>query len=445
MKVFLYCHTMTYGFGGMERTVATLANYLVTQNNKVAIGFSSVNAKKGNSSYFLHNDIVMLDWDSKNKASLLAKIYSFSPDVIIIFGAGRQTAYITSIMRMLDIPIIIHEGTNPERCISVNWMNKEITRSLALWQREMAYFEAKYIRFTIDTYKDSLSSIFSEKTVAFPNAFERIENKNEQIEKSKNRIINIGGLKEHKNIFPLLKAFAKISSDFPNWELAIFSHTPHRSSEFINKIYKFIRDSRLESQIIIYPPTESIHLEYKKSDIHAIMSESEGLPNAVAESMIYGIPSIGFAHCPGVSFLIHHGEDGFLIEKDADEMLTVNRIVDTLRILMSDEKLRMQMGQCALKNSSIFNPQYIYQKWINIINKCQQKTLFYQEKQLSEQEREVLLHYARRREQFWDEMLSDAQCKKQIKLMKAILRSDKSFFEKKEEMANGQIAQFRFF
>ena len=441
MKIFLYCHSMTFGFGGMEKTVANLANYLSTQKYEVAIGH--YNREGGSLAYPLHDNIELIDWNEDNADMLLVKTKLFSPDVIIIFGAGKYVRHIVAVMRILNIPIIIHEGTNPERCISANWMEPHITRGLALWQRELTYFEAKYVRFTVDIYKKSLSSIFSKRAVAFPNAFEAVKMDDHKIEKKVNRIINIGGLKKNKNIFPLLAAFAQIASDFPDWELAIFSHAPKKGVALVNRVRSFIEKNNLESQIILYPPTENIHLEYKKSDIHAIMSESEGLPNAVAESMVYGIPSIGFAHCPGVNSLIHDGENGILIEKDKDPAITVNRIAEALRRLMSNEDLRKQMGQQALMQSSMFNPEYVYANWLKIINASANSS---SDESLSEQEREIALHYLRKRELFWDEMLSFFSSKDLIKLStKILLFPDKKFFEKKEEMANDNISEFKFF
>src|SRR5699024_7039506 len=80
-------------------------------------------------------------------------------------------------------------------------------------------------------------------------------------------------------------------------------------------------------------------IEYmKQADIFVLLSKSEGLPIRIIEAMRDGIPVIA-SDVGGVSEILQHGRQGFLVIKGDRDFLT-----KALLTLMSSEELRRKSG-----------------------------------------------------------------------------------------------------
>ena len=77
-------------------------------------------------------------------------------------------------------------------------------------------------------------------------------------------------------------------------------------------------------------------------DVLVLPSHSEGMPNAVLESMAAGMAAIG-TRVGAIPFLIEDGETGLLIDK-----LAVDQLTDAMRKLIADRDLVRSMGVAAL-------------------------------------------------------------------------------------------------
>ncbi|MGH8523459.1 MAG: glycosyltransferase family 4 protein [Gammaproteobacteria bacterium] len=59
------------------------------------------------------------------------------------------------------------------------------------------------------------------------------------------------------------------------------------------------RKSRQE----VYGPVDDIFADLAAAHLHVISSLSEGCPTSILEAMATGLPSVGFADCPGTNQL----------------------------------------------------------------------------------------------------------------------------------------------
>jgi glycosyltransferase involved in cell wall biosynthesis len=172
-------------------------------------------------------------------------------------------------------------------------------------------------------------------------------------------ILNVNGFKANKNLITLLEAFARLSTDFPDWNIKVIGKAPDGNEPHKKKIREFIRQNELTDRVVITGPTDKVFEHYTNAHIHAIASLSEGCPTVVLEAMSVGLPSIGFADCPGTNQLINHDSNGLLASPE-------DRIAGfeaELRKLMCSPDLRKRLGTQALKDSRAFSPKRIYDQW----------------------------------------------------------------------------------
>ena len=174
-----------------------------------------------------------------------------------------------------------------------------------------------------------------------------------------NVIINIGGVKDNKNLITLLKAFALLAKEYSNWVIKVFGKTLSGKKPHEVKLIEFIKKNSLEKRVFFCGPTDDIFSEFVNSQIHVISSLSEGCPNCVLEAMVTGLPSIGFADCPGTNELIRDGKNGLLVSPDD----RVNNLGQALRQLMDSKDLREKMGAKAIEDTKAFAPGAVYDQW----------------------------------------------------------------------------------
>lgn len=367
IKIFIFCGPLVFGKGGMEKVASELANFLVEYGFKVSIGYFARGRQEP--SYPLREEVLHIPWNRKkeNIQCYKNKIKKLNFDTAISFTASCQVIQILSLFYDTDTPLIVHEGSNPERIIRDNWaVPRNISYFNASIEREAVLSAVSRIRMTLQEHTSNLPSFIKGKTQAFANAF-TIPHKYESNVNNKNnikRIINIGGMKPNKNIIPLIDAFSLLKNKYPSWQVVVFS-ARYKSKEavsYMREVENRIKNLGLSDVFLIRDEVDDLDKEYNLSDIHVITSLSEGFGNCVAESMTHGVPSIGYSSCPGVRSLIQNEINGLLISEDLDSL------VNALDLLMGESNLRKKLGVNAKRIANVdFNPNVIYQNWLDLI------------------------------------------------------------------------------
>jgi glycosyltransferase involved in cell wall biosynthesis len=133
---------------------------------------------------------------------------------------------------------------------------------------------------------------------------EKLKNKNSEI-----ILGTVGRLYYQKDPLTLIKSFKIINDKFPNTKLIIVGDGPLESV-----CIKLIRELGLENKIELAGYQKNSKSYYEKFDIFILSSHYEGLPYALLEAMVMGIPSVG-TDVVGIKDLIVHGETGYLAEE----------------------------------------------------------------------------------------------------------------------------------
>jgi glycosyltransferase involved in cell wall biosynthesis len=355
LKLFFFCNTLAGGKGGAERVAMELANEMTKRGHLVYMGYQN----RGPAAYAPKHGVVMIPYDRLDV--LGTQIRTIDPDVFFVFYFNRRLIEFYSMIHQTNIPFGIQECTNPQRLCENNWGLGKLGRIIPEWERELIASAAARIRLTMPQYALSFPEYIRPQIRSYANpAFpQNILAHPAGNTKHRKTILNINGFKANKNLITLLKAFARLAHDFPEWDVKVIGKSPDGKEPHKRAILKFIQEHNLQDRVMIHGPTDDVHSHYAASHIHVIASLSEGCPAVVLEAMSVGLPSIGHADCPGTNELIRHEINGLLAAPED----RVAGMEVALQHLMSFSELRARLGRQALEDSKAFEPQTFYDQW----------------------------------------------------------------------------------
>lgn len=161
----------------------------------------------------------------------------------------------------------------------------------------------------------------------------------------------------------LIEAFETLAGEFPDWHVDLWGDTYDKT--YVAKLKGEIQKAGLSDRVHIRGVTKDMESVWKKTDIFAFPSHHEGFPLALSEAMSYGIPAVGYKHCPAVNELIQDGTNGLLTEDGAGPL------ADALKKLMQDAELRRQYGKKAKISMEAYRPEVVWDAWEALIQKAE--------------------------------------------------------------------------
>jgi glycosyltransferase involved in cell wall biosynthesis len=171
-------------------------------------------------------------------------------------------------------------------------------------------------------------------------------------------ILSVGRLAPQKDHKTLIDAYAMLVDDFPDWNLRIFG-----DGELQAELETQIKKMKLEKRIKLSSTIPDIGVEYLRAQIFVVPSLYESFGLATAEALVYGLPAIGFADCPGTNEVIKHDHNGVLV---LGERRTVV-LAEGLRLLMSSPDLRKRLGDAGPDSMADFSKEKICDKWEKLL------------------------------------------------------------------------------
>lgn len=356
MKV-MFC-IASLGKGGAERVVSNLSNYLANNNEIFIITTNSIE-----SHYSLNNKIKVMSIIDKKITSnfIIRNIYmikklkkiikNVNPDVIIgMLPEPSIRLIISSLFNKRKI--IISERNDP---------NIEYNNIIKKFIIKLLYKRVNGFVFQTEDAMNYFGDNIVKKSIIIPNPIndEFIVDKPYEGKRIK-RIINVGRLEPQKNHKLLIESFAEISNSIPEYELHIYGKG---SLKF--EIEMLIKKYKLENKIFLNGESDNIKNDIYNSCLFVLSSDFEGMPNALMEAMSLGLPCISTdCPCGGPRYLIKNNINGFLIPvNDKNEMK--NKILQVL----NDNELCKKVSTEAINISKELNPNKIYEKWVNFIEK----------------------------------------------------------------------------
>lgn len=358
MKILIAYRAIDNIAGGVERISIALMNDLVRRGHE--IHFFTLDPENAKSFYPMDPKITwhkLSIGDPAQKASLGIKLKRFSagrkliksirPDVIAAFQDGaflQMRAYSLG----LDIPVVLAERIAPS-----HFRRREDGRNKAL--TFFLYRFADKITVQSENYISHYPKSLQKKITVIPNPVEpRQDLANPAGTPGEPKaLLCVGRICHQKNQAALVEAFARLHENFSDWKLVL------AGGEEDKKVRALVKKLQIEDKVIFLGAVKDVGAVYQKSHLFCLPSRWEGFPNALAEALSYGLPSIGYANCDGVNTLIRHLENGLLAAGNGN----VQSLQTMLSAAMEDDGARAAMGIKAAQSVRAFAPRVIFNRW----------------------------------------------------------------------------------
>ncbi|WP_394216752.1 Stealth CR1 domain-containing protein [Brachybacterium vulturis] len=178
-------------------------------------------------------------------------------------------------------------------------------------------------------------------------------------------VMGAGRFVPSKGFGDLIRAFARVSGEFPDWRLRLFGDGQQRS-----RLVTTARNLGIADKVEFMGPTKDIEREWARASIGALSSRVEGLPLVLLEARGAGIPVVANDCETGPREIIEHGKDGYLVDVG-----DVNGFADCLRLLMGDEARRDEMGAHASISLERFRPSKVADQWSEFFDEVMREPL----------------------------------------------------------------------
>lgn len=349
--------------GGAERVLADVTSGLTERDHDISV--LTFDRSGGQSFYPLNKKIRHICLgigNTHHKATFLETLVRMKmlrrtvkeekPDVVIPF---MHSMFIPMAFALIGtgVPVIASEHIVPEHYK---------TR----WKEAVLFFLSSFFvsKITVlsESVKKSYISFFHKKMVSIANPVHKPKILADPEGKNAARkiILNVGRLTDQKDQKILIRAFAKLAPDYPDWDVRIVG-----DGELRTELETLIKKMKLENRVFLPGTTPKIEQEYQRVHIFALPSKYESFGLATAEAMAHGLPAIGFQACPGTNELIINDENGFLV-KGEDRLESFSA---SLKNMMDSPSLRVKLGNSARKSIEPFYPGIIIKKWNDLIKK----------------------------------------------------------------------------
>lgn len=338
---------------GTERISTSLANFLVKKGYHVDFvvhslntnSFFSIDSKVKILSLGLDGDINSHKFRAAWRLRKLIKANSYD----VVLNVGVACSYVT----LLAMPYLLG-------CKVISWEHFSI-KGLNLKRRIKHYFAASLVDKTIVlTYADSSAypAILKNKVEVIPN-FTSINEYGQSATLSNKVVLACGRLEESVKQFDLLiDSWKIVNATCPDWTLRIIGGGDAK------KLYDKIRFLGLSKSIVLAGICDDMSKEYLGCSIVVVSSKYESFSLVIIESMSFGIPIVSF-DCPLGPHEILTGCEGAKLVDNGN----VNALAGALIEVISDEKLRLQMGKAALiRYKEKYSQNQIIDGWLNLLD-----------------------------------------------------------------------------
>jgi glycosyltransferase involved in cell wall biosynthesis len=369
-----------WGVGGTIRTSFNLASHLARRWD-----VEIVSARRSRETPFLPFppgvSVTALD-DRTRPPGLLARLLGALPSVLIhpydyVYPRASLWSDVALIRKLRSIGSGVVIGTRPAYSlvvarlappgvakVAVENMNfhshrRRLSRDV---RRELGRFDAIVV-LTGDDARDYRTELNGAATRVeqIPNALPKLGGGTSRLEEK--AVVAAGRLTGQKGFDLLIRAFAQVVPERPDWELRIYGDGSQRA-----ELERLIAGLGLAGSVRLMGATSDIGEELARASVFALSSRFEGFGMVLVEAMSKGVPVVSF-DCPrGPSEIVDDGVDGVLVPNG-----DVGALATALVELTGDEQRRRSLGAAALEKSRRYEIGAIGARWDALLAELEER------------------------------------------------------------------------
>ncbi len=197
------------------------------------------------------------------------------------------------------------------------------------------------------------------KCVYIPNTLDKIPKKKSSL--TEKRIISVGRLSPEKGYLDLLKIYNEVRKKYPDWHLDIVGDGKEKEA-----LKAYIKENKLKDFVTLHGFQNSTYINdlMQRSSIYVMTSFTESFGIVLLEAMSNGLPCLAFDSAEGAREIITSGRDGYLI-RNRNKDIMEKKIFD----LIKDEKRRKELGAMGRKKIKLYSKDKVLEAWIKVIEK----------------------------------------------------------------------------
>lgn len=170
-------------------------------------------------------------------------------------------------------------------------------------------------------------------------------------------IVGMGRLAPEKGFDLLVRAFARVAAERPEWRLAVHGEGPERW-----RLEALVAELGLAARVslpgLLRDPAEA----FAAATVFALSSRSEGFPNVLLEAMAHGVPVVAAAASGAIPQIVRDGVDGLLVPAGSVDVLA-----EGLARLMDDPSLRSSLASRAPEVVERYSVEGVMARWEDVI------------------------------------------------------------------------------
>jgi len=362
MKVLFAIKALSGVVGGAERVFSTICSelairghdiYVVTFDRPGLETFYTLDAKVKKIDLGIGDSVEatgLVDF-VRRMVALRRLVSKLQPDIIVGF---MHSMFVPMAFALIgkNVPVVGSEHIVPEF-----YANRRVQYLLM----QLAAPHLSKLTVLSESIRQRYNNRISERMEVMPNPI-KLGEKTASIGLNRERytLLSIGRLTEQKDHSTLIKAFALVAQDFPQWHLRIIGEGVLRYD-----LEVLISSLSLHGRVSLPGVTSEIGLEYESAELFVIASRYEAFGLVTAEAMSYGLPVIGFADCPGTNELIQPERTGLLITPLANRAASLSF---GLSRLMKNPTLRKSMGSAGREEvTKHYSPEQVCDRWETLL------------------------------------------------------------------------------
>ena len=363
MKIVFHINSL--GHGGAERVVSILSGYFTEMGHEVVVATQWYSDAEYSLAEGTRRESVGLTEQDDNKSRLakawirLFRLRKFlkkeNPDIVISFCCKANFRSAFSLIGT-SIPLLVSVRNNPSEDYAPHrfatwYMEKKAAGCVFQTPDAQAFFT--------QTLQKKSKIIFNPLSEVYYT--EEEEKRSSKPVVRKKEIVSVGRITAQKNQMLLLRAFAKITSHYPEYVLKIYGDIENQ--EIYEQLQAFILENKIQDKVLFMGVTDDIPTAIREASLFVLSSDYEGMPNALIEAMVLGIPCIS-TNCPcgGSALLIEENKSGLLVPVGDEAALS-----QAMQSMLEDRQHAEEMGQNARKIKEAVNPEHISKEWMDYI------------------------------------------------------------------------------